>query len=81
MEILLHTEYQRLILGYFLGLVTPLSGEFDGCFDSFSACVHGEQHVEAEQAGGEFGETREDVVVEGAGGEGEAAGLLGESFD
>ena len=64
-----------------LALVPPLAGDLDGSLDGLGARVHGQDHVEAEEAGGVLGEAREDVVVEGAGGEGEAAGLLGEGFD
>ena len=70
MEVLLYREYQRLVLWYALHLVTPLARNLDCCLYCLSTCVHGEDHVEAEQLGGILSEAREDIVVEGATAEG-----------
>jgi hypothetical protein len=80
-EILLYGEDQRLVLLDTLDFVTPLARDLDSCLNGLCTSVHGQDHVEAEQLGGIFGEAREDIVVEGATAEGQPRSLLSESLD
>jgi hypothetical protein len=61
-----------LVLWNALDLVSPLSRNLDGSLDGFGASVHGQHHLEAQHRGDLFGETREHIVVECAGTEGES---------
>ena len=79
MKVVLHTEDDRLVLRNALDLVSPLAGDLDAGLDCLRAGVHGQYHVKAEELGDELGETREDIVVEGARAEGQARGLFTES--
>src|SRR4051794_2476200 len=81
MEVLLHREDQCLVLWNTLDLVPPLARNLDGRLYGLGARVHGEQHVEAEELGGVFGEAGEDIVVEGAAAERQARGLLRQRLD
>jgi hypothetical protein len=81
MEVLLHREDQRLVLRDALDLVTPLARNLDCRLDRFRACVHGQDHVEAEQLGGIFGEAREDIVVESSTAQGQPRRLLSQRLD
>jgi len=80
-EVLLHAEHQRLVLGNALGLVSPLARNLDGRLHGFCAGVHGQHHVEAGHARDLLGELGEDIVVECSAAEGQAAGLVDKSLD
>ncbi len=71
-------EDEGLALLDALDLVGPLAGDLDGGLDGLGARVHGQHHVEAEDAADLLGPHGEHVVVEGARAEGQAAGLFGE---
>jgi len=64
-----------------LDLVGPLAGDLDGRLDGLGARVHGQHHVEAEQAADLLGPDGEHVVVEGARAQRQPAGLFGEGLD
>lgn len=64
-----------------LDLVRPLAGDLDGGLGSLSARVHGQDHVVAKDVANLLGPLGEDIVVEGAGAEGEGGGLLDEGLD
>ena len=71
-------EDEGLALLDALDLVGPLAGDLDGGLDGLGARVHGQHHVEAEDAADLLGPHGEHVVVEGARAQGQAAGLLGQ---
>ena len=81
MEIVVCAKDQRLALGHLLDLISPLAGDLDGRLDRLGARVHGEDHVEAEGVADLLGPDGEDVIVEGARTEGDAASLLGKGLD
>lgn len=81
MEVLLGSKDQSLMSRDALDLVCPLPGNLDSGLDGLRAGVHGESHVVAEHGVDLFGPLGEHIVVEGAGAEGEPAGLLGEGLD
>lgn len=65
-EVLGNAEDEGLVFWDSLYFVTPFPGDLDGGLDGLGAGVHGQDHVEAEVAGYEFGEAGEDIVVEGS---------------
>lgn len=64
-----------------LDLVCPLTGNLDGGLGSLSTSVHGQRHVVAKDITDLLGPSGEDIVVESAGAEGQAAGLLNKDLD
>lgn len=62
-------------------LVSPFPGEFESSFNSFRTSIHGKNGSVAKIFGNVAGEDGEDVIVECAGGEGEALGLGDEGGD
>lgn len=80
-EVLLHTEHKRLVLGNALGLVSPLARNLDSRLYRFCASVHGQNHVEAGHARDLLGELGEDIVVECSAAECQAAGLVDKGLD
>ncbi len=80
-EVLRDAEDEGLVLGDALHFVAPFPGDLDGGFDGLGAGVHGEDHVEVEIAGYEFGEAGKDIVVEGSRAEGQSRCLLSQGFD
>lgn len=81
MEVLRSSKDESLIGRDTLDLVSPLAGELDGRLDSLSTSVHGQNHVVAKHLVDLLSPLGEDIVVEGAGAEGQTAGLLGEGLD
>lgn len=80
-EVLLDTEDQGLALLDALALVCPLSRNLNRGLDGLSSGVHWENHVVAEDLLDLLGPFWEDIVMECAGGEGEAGGLVAECLD
>lgn len=80
-EVVLSTQNDRLVLGNTLHFVPPLTGDLDAGLDRLGASVHGQNHVKAEVASDELGKTREYIIVESAGAQGEAGSLIHESLD
>lgn len=65
MEVLCDTEDDSLIFWNALDLIAPFSCNLDSCLDCFSTRVHRQHHVKVEVLCDKFGETWEDIVVEG----------------
>ena len=80
-EVLGGEDDHRLVGGYFLDLVGPLSGELDGRLAGLHARVHGQHLVVVEQLGDVLLELAEHVVVEGARAERELARLRHERLE
>lgn len=78
-EIVLSTQNQGLVLRDALNLVPPLPRDLNARLDSLRAGVHGQNHVIAKELGDELGEFGEHVIVERAGAESQAGGLVTES--
>ena len=78
MKIVLGTKNHRLILWDSLNLISPLTRDLDACLDGFSTSVHGQDHVIAKELGDKLGESGENVIVEGAGAEGQSRCLVAE---
>ena len=76
MEVVLYAQHDGFVLGDALHFVGPFPGDLDCGLDGFGARVHGEDHVEVEVFGYEFGKAGEDIVVEGSGGESQAGCLV-----
>lgn len=75
-EVFLYREDKSLVLWDALDLVTPFSCNLDSRLYSLSARVHGQDHLKAHHLGDSLGETREDIVVEGAGTKSESRSLV-----
>ena len=67
MEVLLYRKNKSLVLWDALDLVSPFPCNLDSGLYGLSARVHGQDHLKAQHLGDSLGETREDIVVEGAG--------------
>lgn len=80
-EVFLHAEDKCFVLRDLLRLVAPFPRDLDCGLHGLCAGVHGEHHIEAHHRSDLLGEAREDIVVEGATAESEAAGLLGKGLD
>lgn len=63
-----------------LDFISPFSRDLDSCFHGFCTSVHWEEHVIAKHFGHEFGESREDIVVESSAAQSQSLGLLCQSF-
>lgn len=81
MEVLRNTKDPGFVLGNALDLVGPLASKLDGRLDSLGTSTHGQTHVVAKDVANLLGPLGEDIVVESARAQGEAASLLGESLD
>ena len=81
MKVLLHAEYQCLVFWNLLNLVAPFPCDFDGRLNGLGTSVHRQHHVEVKKFGHEFGEAREDIVVECSAAERQAGRLLCECLD
>lgn len=81
MEVVLYAQHHGAVLRNALDLVSPFPGDLDGTLDRLRARVHRQDHVETEEAGDEFGEAREDVIIEGTGAEGETGRLIDHDLD
>lgn len=62
-------------------LVSPLSGQLDGCLYGLCARVHGKHHVVAEHFGGHLGEAWEDGIVERTRAQCALGGLIDHGLD
>ena len=80
-EIAVTHNDQGLVLRNAFDHVTPAAGQFQGGLHRFGAGVHRQQLVVAEELGGEFLVRAEAVVIEGAGGQAQILGLVGEGLD
>lgn len=76
MEVLRYAEDHCLILRDALDFVSPFSCDLDSCLHGFCTSVHWEEHIVAEHFGHEFGEPREDIVVEGSAAQSQTLSLL-----
>ena len=65
-EVFGDTEDDGFVLWDAFRFVAPFPGDLDGGLHGFSAGVHGEDHIEAKEAGYELGEAWEDIVIEGS---------------
>lgn len=81
MEVLGGSKDEGLVLRNTLDLVCPLASNLDGSLDGLSTGAHGQTHVVAENLLDLLGPLGEDIVVESARAEGEAAGLLSQGLD
>lgn len=81
MEVVLRTQHNGLVLGNTLDLVSPLASDLDAGLDGFGAGVHGQHQVKAKEFSDEFGESGKNIIVESAGAQRQARGLLNQGFD
>jgi hypothetical protein len=80
-EVLCNAQDECFILRDALLLVAPFPGNLDCCLDGFGTCVHGQDHVEAEVFGHEFGESGENIVIECSRAQRQGGRLLCQCFD
>jgi hypothetical protein len=66
---------------YAFRFVSPLPRNLDSSLYCFCSCVHWQHHVESEQLGDECGESRENIIVEGAAAECQSRRLLGQCLN
>lgn len=81
MEVVSDAENPSLVLLDAFDLVGPLAGNLDGSLGGLDTSVHRQDHVVAKDLANLLCPLGEDIVVKSAGAQGQAAGLLSQSFD